>query len=103
ESKERGTAVAAASDRAWLKFTDTRLGSGATEFSARAAGAAGTVEIRLGSPTGTLVGTAAFGGTSSPYTYETVTADLSRAAKGRTDVYLVLKGAGLRLSTFSLR
>ncbi|NUO47025.1 MAG: carbohydrate-binding protein [Streptomyces sp.] len=103
ESKERGTAVAAASDRAWLKFTDTRLGSGATEFSARAAGAAGTVEIRLGSPTGTLVGTAAFGGTSSPYTYETVTADLSRATKGRTDVYLVLKGAGLRLSTFSLR
>ncbi|NUR40179.1 MAG: carbohydrate-binding protein [Streptomyces sp.] len=103
ESKERGTAVAAASDRAWLKFTDTRLGSGAAEFSARAAGAAGTVEIRLGSPTGTLVGTAAFGGTSSPYTYETVTADLSRAAKGRTDVYLVLKGAGLRLSTFSLR
>lgn len=103
ESKERGTAVAAASDRAWLKFTDTRLGSGATEFSARAAGAAGTVEIRLGSPTGTLVGTAAFGGTSSPYTYETVSADLSRATKGRTDVYLVLKGAGLRLSTFSVR
>ncbi|WP_405736256.1 glycoside hydrolase family 3 C-terminal domain-containing protein [Streptomyces sp. NBC_00028] len=103
ESKERGTAVAAASDRAWLKFTDTRLGSGAAEFTARVAGAEGTVEIRLGSPTGTLVGTAAFGGTSSPYTYETVTADLSRAAKGRTDVYLVLKGAGLRLSTFSLR
>jgi beta-glucosidase len=32
-----------------------------------------------------------------------VTADLSRAAKGRTDVYLVLRGEGLRLATFSLR
>ncbi|MDN3028679.1 glycoside hydrolase family 3 protein [Streptomyces sp. S.PB5] len=103
ESKERGTAVGAAAGSAWLKFADARLGSGADEFTARVAGAAGTVEVRLGSPTGTLVGTAAFGGTSSPYTYETVTAGLSRAAKGRTDVYLVLRGEGLRLAMFSLR
>lgn len=103
ESKERGTAVSAASDGAWLKFGDARLGTGAAQFTARVAGSSGTVEVRLGSPTGTLAGTATFGGTASPYTYETVTADLSRAAKGRTDVYLVLKGAGLRLSTFSLR
>ncbi|MFJ3673466.1 glycoside hydrolase family 3 C-terminal domain-containing protein [Streptomyces sp. NPDC090106] len=102
ESRERGTAVAAASDRAWLKFADARLGSGASTFTARVAGAAGTVEIRLGSPTGTLVGTAAVAGTSSPYTYETVTADLTRAAKGRTDVYLVLNGKGLRLATFTV-
>lgn len=102
ESKERGTAVGVTADRAWLKYGDARLGSGASTFTARVAGASGTVEVRLGSPTGTLAGTAAFGGTSSPYAYETVTADLSRAAKGRTDVYLVLKGAGLRLATFSL-
>jgi beta-glucosidase len=104
ESKERGTAVGVtAPGGAWLKFADARLGSGAAQFTARLAGAAGTVEVRLGSPTGTLVGTAAFAGTSSPYAYETVTADLSRAAKGRTDVCLVLKGEGLRLATFSLR
>ncbi|MGW7209435.1 glycoside hydrolase family 3 C-terminal domain-containing protein [Streptomyces sp. NPDC054837] len=102
ESKERGTAVGVAADRAWLKYGDARLGSGASKFTARVAGASGTVEVRLGSPTGILAGTAAFGGTSSPYAYETVTADLSRAAKGRTDVYLVLKGEGLRLATFSL-
>ncbi|MCX5333689.1 MULTISPECIES: glycoside hydrolase family 3 protein [unclassified Streptomyces] len=102
ESKERGTAVGVTADRAWLKYGDARLGSGASRFTARVAGASGTVEVRLGSPTGTLAGTAAFAGTSSPYAYETVTADLSRAAKGRTDVYLVLKGAGLRLATFSL-
>lgn len=103
ESKERGTAVSAGSDGAWLKFADAQLGSGPSKFTARVAGSSGTVEVRLGSPTGTLAGTAAFGGTASPYTYETVTADLSRAAKGRTDVYLVLKGEGLRVATFSLR
>ncbi|MEV7887718.1 glycoside hydrolase family 3 C-terminal domain-containing protein [Streptomyces sp. NPDC002817] len=103
ESKERGTAVGVTADRAWLKYGDARLGSGASTFTARVAGASGTLEVRLGSPTGTLVGTAAFAGSSSPYAYETVTADLSRAAKGRTDVYLVLKGEGLRLATFGLR
>ncbi|MHC3473907.1 glycoside hydrolase family 3 protein [Streptomyces sp. 7R007] len=102
ESKASGTAVSAASDGAWLKFADTQLGSGAGEFSARLAGAAGTVEVRLGSPAGTLAGTAHFAGTSSPYAYTTVTAALSAAAKGRTDVYLVL-GKGVRLSTFTLR
>ena len=102
ESKVRGTAVEASGDGAWLKFADSQLRSGASKFSARVAGAAGKVEIRLGSPTGTLVGTAQVGGTGSPYTYETVDASLSSAAKGRQDVYLVL-GDSMRLSTFSLR
>ena len=95
-------AVGAAADGAWLKFTDTQLGKGAADFTARVAGTSpGTVEVRLGSPTGRLVGTAHANGTASSYDYETVTADLSGAAKGRTDVYLVL-GDGLRLSTFSI-
>ncbi|MER5384732.1 glycoside hydrolase family 3 C-terminal domain-containing protein [Streptomyces sp. NPDC002688] len=102
ESKARGTAVASTADGAWLKFADTEPGGGATEFRARVAGASGTVEIRLGSPTGTLLGTAHPDGTSSPYTYEKVTAALAKAPKGHEDVYLVLSG-GLRLSTFSLR
>ncbi|MFI1353442.1 glycoside hydrolase family 3 C-terminal domain-containing protein [Streptomyces sp. NPDC020898] len=102
ESKVRGTSVSAAPEGAWLKFGDGQLGSGIREFTAQVAGAAGTVEVRLGSPTGRLLGTARTDGTSSPYTYETVTAGLSGSAKGRTDVYLVLS-PGLRLSTFSLR
>jgi beta-glucosidase len=102
ESKARGTAVGATTDGAWLKFADTQLGSGAHEFSARVAGTAGTVEVRLGSPTGPPAGTAHFAGTSSPYDYSTVTAALSSAAKGRTDVYLVLS-EGLRVSEFSLK
>ncbi|MFI7016564.1 glycoside hydrolase family 3 C-terminal domain-containing protein [Streptomyces sp. NPDC050164] len=102
ESKVRGTAVGASADGAWLEFADTQLGSGAVKFSARVAGAAGKVEIRLGSPTGVLIGTAKASGTGSVYTYETVNASLSAAAKGRQDVYLVLS-EGQRLSTFSLR
>ncbi|MGP4045550.1 glycoside hydrolase family 3 C-terminal domain-containing protein [Streptomyces sp. 2A115] len=102
ESKVRGTSVGATAGGAWLKFADAQLGSGATKFSARVAGAAGQVEIRLGSPTGTLVGTARASGTGSVYTYDTVNASLSATAKGRQDVYLVLS-EGLRLSAFSLR
>lgn len=103
ESKARGTAVGSSGDGAWLRFSDAALGSGASRFTAQVAGtSAGTVEVRLGSPTGTLVGTAHTDGTSSAYDYKTVTAGLSSAAKGRQDVYLVLS-EGLRLSTFSLR
>ncbi|MEU6549628.1 glycoside hydrolase family 3 C-terminal domain-containing protein [Streptomyces sp. NPDC046915] len=102
ESKAAGTAVSAASDGAWLEFADTRLGSGASRFSARVAGPAGTVEVRLGSPTGRLIGTATTGGTGSAYDYATVGARLTAAGKDRADVYLVLS-EGLRLSTFSLR
>jgi beta-glucosidase len=101
ESKASGTAVSASADGAWLKFADTQLGSGASTLTARLAGAPGTLEVRLGSPTGRLVGTAHFDGTASPYTYGTVTARLTGAAKGRQDVYLVLS-KGLRLSAFSL-
>lgn len=103
ESKASGTAVGAAADGAWLKFADTQLGAGAGKFTARVAGTgAGTVEVRLGSPTGRLVGTAHAGGTASSYDYETVTAGLSGAAKGRTDVYLVLSN-GLRMAAFTVR
>ncbi|MGW5587226.1 glycoside hydrolase family 3 C-terminal domain-containing protein [Streptomyces sp. NPDC003857] len=102
ESKADGTAVRATAEGSWLKFADTLLEPGPDGLAARVAGAAGTVEVRLGSPTGTLAGTAHFEGTSSPYAYETVKAPLTAAAKGRRDVYLVLHG-DLRLSTFSLR
>ncbi|ANS65599.1 glucan-glucohydrolase [Streptomyces lincolnensis] len=102
ESKVRGTAVGASADGAWLKFADTRLGAGTDALTARLAGAPGTVEVRLGSPDGPLAGTAHFSGTSSPYTYETVTAELAGVERGRADVYLVLSG-GVRLSTFSIR
>ncbi len=103
ESKASGTAVGAAADGAWLKFADTQLGAGATKFTARVAGTSpGTIQVRLGSATGRLAGTVHTAATPSSYDYETVTANLSGATKGRTDVYLVLSD-GLRISTFSIQ
>jgi beta-glucosidase len=101
ETKVRGDAVGAANGD-WVRFTGVSLGSGATTFTARtAAAAAGTVEVRLDSPTGRLIGTAQVAPTAGKYTYATSTAAL-HGAKGHHDVYLVFHG-DLRVSTFSLR
>ena len=101
ESKVSGEAVGATAG-GWLKFADADLGSGVTGFTAQAAKAtagAGSVRIRLGSPTGRLVGAATVESTGDVYTYAPVTATLNEA-RGRHDVYLVYDG-DLRLSTFS--
>jgi beta-glucosidase len=100
ESKARGTAVAGVGARDWIAFKGSRLGTAFTARVAKAGTAAGTVEIRVGSPTGRLLGTAVVPGTADEYTYANTTARLSRAA-GRQDVYLVL-GAGVRLSDFRI-
>ncbi|RSM73166.1 beta-glucosidase [Actinoplanes sp. ATCC 53533] len=94
ESKARGTAVSGG----WIAFRDARLGTAFTARVAKATAGAGTVEVRLGSPTGRLLGTATVASTGDRYTYATATARLDRAG-GRHDVYLVL-GAGVRLATF---
>lgn len=103
QSKTRGTSVGAAAAGNWVKYAGVALGSARTFTAsvAKASAGAGTIEIRLGSPTGRLVGTAAVPSTADAYTYATTTASLARA-KGTHDVYLVF-GSDLRLSTFSLR
>ncbi len=98
-SKERGESIGAATGD-WVSFADARLKHAKT-FSARVAGGAGTIEVRLDSPTGPLAGTASFAGTADKYTYTTVSAPLS-GADGRHDVYLVFTG-DLRVDTFSLK
>lgn len=103
ETKARGTAVTAASDGAWLKYADIRPPAPSARFTARVAGSAGTVQLRLGSTSGPVAATVRTSGTSSPYAYETVTADLSGASslKSAKDVYLVLS-TGVRLSDFEV-
>jgi beta-glucosidase len=103
ESKERGTAVEAAADGGWVKFADARLGKGATTFTAQVANAssgAGTIEIRLDSPTGPLAGTATVDSTGDVYAYQTTGASLT-GTTGTRDVYLVF-GGDVRLATFSI-
>jgi beta-glucosidase len=100
ESKARGTAVGATQAGDWISFKGSHLGTGFTARVAKASAGTGTIEVRVGSPTGRLLGTAQVPSTGDDYTYATTTARLARAA-GKQDVYLVF-GSGLRLSTFKM-
>ena len=76
----------------WLKFTKVDLGAGATSIQARVAASSGAncIEIRLGSDTGTLVGTLDV--PTSDQTWTTLSAELSDIIAGVNDVFLVFKG-----------
>ncbi|MGW3424090.1 PQQ-dependent sugar dehydrogenase [Streptomyces phaeochromogenes] len=77
----------------WISFQPYALGN-ATRFTARvsSAGAGGTIEVRAGSTTGTLLGTATVPVTGGWETFQDVTADLSNRPTGSTSLYLVFKG-----------
>ncbi|WP_119730730.1 glycoside hydrolase family 3 protein [Thermomonospora amylolytica] len=102
ESKTRGEAVGGSSGD-WIKFADAALGNGPRTFTAKVAnaGAEGSIQIRIGSPTGRLAGTAKVASTGDVYAYTTTTAALT-GATGRQDVYLVFDG-DMRISAFSLK
>jgi hypothetical protein len=77
----------------WISFRPYNL-STATQFVARvaSAGAGGTIEIRSGSATGPLHGTATVTNTGGWETYTDVTATLTGVPAGTTQLYLVFKG-----------
>lgn len=101
ESKAAGTAVGSSRAGDWIVFRDADLRHATAFTASTAALTASTVEVRLDSPTGRLLGTAPVTATGDVYRYATTTAKLARAG-GRHDVYLVFGGA-LRVSTFSIR
>jgi beta-glucosidase len=101
ESKASGTAVAATAAGQWLRFADANFGSGAAAVTTQVASlGTGTIEVRLDSPTGRLVGTVAVPDTGDQYAYTTVSAPLT-GATGRHDVYLVF-GSAMRIATFTM-
>ncbi|WP_425442622.1 PQQ-dependent sugar dehydrogenase [Streptomyces indicus] len=77
----------------WISFTPYAL-TNATKFTARVSsgGAGGTIEVRAGSATGTLLGTATVPVTGGWETFQDVTANLSNQPAGSTTLYLVFKG-----------
>lgn len=91
-----GTVVGSTGAGNWIAFKDAALRDVST-FRASVLGS-GTVQVRLDSPTGRLLGTA----TVSSAAYATVTTSLARVS-GRHSVYLVFGGPGIRLATFSIR
>ncbi|MGW2045984.1 carbohydrate-binding protein [Streptomyces sp. NPDC001858] len=77
----------------WISFTPYVV-SNAKKITARVSsgGSGGRLEIRAGSPTGTLLGKATVPVTGGWETFQDVSADLSRTPRGTTTLYLVFKG-----------
>ncbi|MER7710778.1 lectin [Streptomyces werraensis] len=77
----------------WISFAPYSLAD-ASRFTARvsSAGSGGTIEVRAGSPTGTLLGTATVPVTGGWDIFRDVTAPLSGQPAGTTTLHLVFKG-----------
>ncbi|PAK23804.1 glycosyl hydrolase, partial [Streptomyces sp. alain-838] len=77
----------------WISFRPYALDN-ATAFTARvsSAGTGGTIEVRAGSPAGTLLGTATVPVTGGWETFQDVTVALSGQPSGTTTLHLVFKG-----------
>ncbi|MEY9485002.1 hypothetical protein RKD26_000796 [Streptomyces calvus] len=93
EAAHGGRTVGDIDNGDWISFTPYRL-SNAQKITARVSsgGAGGTLEVRAGSPTGTLLGKATVPVTGGWETFQDVEAELSRAPRGTTTLYLVFKG-----------
>ncbi|MEU9664264.1 PQQ-dependent sugar dehydrogenase [Streptomyces bobili] len=90
-----GRTVGEISSGDWISFTPYVLAD-AKKLTARvaSAGSGGTLEVRAGSRTGTLLGRATVPATGGWDTHQDVSAPLSRAPKGTTTLYLVFRGSG---------
>jgi beta-glucanase (GH16 family) len=88
-----GSNVAGISNGAWLRYDNVRFGStAARQFSARVAsgaagGVSGLVQVRLGSPTGAVIGDFAVGNTGGWQSWRTVPANIS-GVTGTQTVYI---------------
>ncbi|MFE2045815.1 carbohydrate-binding protein [Streptomyces sp. NPDC059477] len=90
---EGGKTVGFTDDGDWVSFKPYAL-AGATKFTARVSsgGVGGRIEVRAGSATGTLLGTATVPVTGGWETFTDVTANLTGVPAGTTDLYLVFRG-----------
>ncbi|MFF9687102.1 PQQ-dependent sugar dehydrogenase [Streptomyces sp. NPDC014623] len=88
-----GRTVGNIDDGDWISFEPYILGN-ATSLTARVSsgGSGGTLEVRAGSPTGTLLGSAAVPVTGGWETFRNVSANLTDRPAGTTTLYLVFKG-----------
>ncbi|GFN00401.1 glycosyl hydrolase [Streptomyces fulvorobeus] len=92
-SAHGGKTVGDIHDGDWISFTPYLL-TGATELTARisSAGAGGSLEVRTGSPTGTLLGSTTVPVTGGWDTFQDVDVSLRKAPKRTTQLFLVFRG-----------
>ncbi|KAH8728681.1 putative xylanase 7 [Phaeosphaeriaceae sp. PMI808] len=102
-ASEGGIAVTSISNNDYIKVKGVAFGAnGAKSLSVRVAsgGGGGKIEVRLGSTTGTLVGTCNVSGTGGAQTWATVTCPIS-GAKGTSDLFFRFTGSGDNLFNFN--
>jgi hypothetical protein len=93
---EGGMAVSFINNNDYLKIRGVGFGGGAKTFTARVSSQnanGGKIEVRLGSQTGTLVGTCTVPNTGAWQTYTTVSCPVS-GATGTQDLFLKFTGSG---------
>ncbi|MFI1480327.1 PQQ-dependent sugar dehydrogenase [Streptomyces sp. NPDC020747] len=90
-----GRTVGDINNRDWISF-EPYVVSNATKITARVSsgGTGGKLEVRAGSPTGRLLGTATVPVTGGWENFQDVTANLTKAPRGTTTLYLVFRGSG---------
>ena len=106
-ASEGGTTLAAIHDGDYAVYKDYDFDSGVAAFKARVSSPRnGSIEIRLDSPTGKLLGTCPFAATHDWHTWADATCNVDNSQAGARDVYLVFhgepgnKGAVLNLKSF---
>jgi arabinoxylan arabinofuranohydrolase len=92
---EGGMAVSYINNNDYIKVKGVAFGTGAKLLSARvsSAGSGGKIEVRLGSTSGTLVGTCTVASTGGWQTWTTVTCPIS-GATGTQDLFFKFTGSG---------
>ncbi|AXK36996.1 PKD domain-containing protein [Streptomyces armeniacus] len=99
EGAEGGKAVTEIKDGQWISFSPYAL-SGVTELAARVnATAEGSIEVRAGAADGTLVGTVPVAAGDG---WQDLEAALEGAPADASSLYLVFKGTGFSLDSFTV-
>ncbi|WP_432985175.1 PQQ-dependent sugar dehydrogenase [Dactylosporangium sp. CA-233914] len=90
---EGGKTVGNINNGDWIGFEPYKIDN-ATSFVARVSsgGAGGTLQLRAGSPTGTVIGSATVPATGSWETFTTVGGPITNAPAGTTSLYLTFSG-----------
>jgi arabinoxylan arabinofuranohydrolase len=94
---DRNVMLISIANNSWVRLKGVDFGTaGAAKFyaSAASASAGGSIEIRTGSQTGTLVGTCDIGATGGLTTWKTFECDISNCTGVKDYLYLVFKGTG---------
>jgi arabinoxylan arabinofuranohydrolase len=91
---EGGMMVTSIADGDWIRYTGVNFSNGTEKFEARVAAATGgSIELHLGSETGTKIGVCEVASTGGFTTWKTVSCNVT-GASGVKDLYLVFKGSG---------